>query len=74
MTNYDQLLQAAEQYQNLTAAAPVIELIGQIGEVTLESGGQITQAIEAYNALNGDQQELVTNFNYWNVQSHVIRV
>lgn len=63
VTNYDQLLQAAEQYQNLTAAAPVIELIGQIGEVTLESGGQITQAIEAYNALNGDQQELVTNIN-----------
>ena len=44
-------------------ASPVIELIKNIGEVTLEKGGAITRAIEAYNALTAEQQELVSNYS-----------
>ena len=63
MTNYKQLQNAKAMYQNLILASPVIELIKNIGEVTLEKGGAITRAIEAYNALTAEQQELVSNYS-----------
>ena len=63
VTNYKQLQEAKETYQNLLAATPVIELIQKIGEVTLEKGGAITRAIEAYNSLTANQQELVYNYD-----------
>lgn len=62
VTNYQQLLDASARYTNLVAAAPVMELIGAIGEVTLDSGAAITQAVNAYNALTGEQQALVENY------------
>ena len=63
VTNYKQLQNAKAMYQNLILASPVIELIKNIGEVTLEKGGTITRAIEAYNALTAEQQELVSNYS-----------
>ena len=63
VTNYKQLQNAKAMYQNLILASPVIELIKNIGEVTLEKGGAITRAIEAYNALTAEQQELVSNYS-----------
>ena len=63
VTNYKQLQDAKATYQNLILASPVIELIKNIGEVTLEKGGAITRAIEAYNALSAEQQELVSNYS-----------
>ena len=63
VTNYKQLQDAKATYQNLILASPVIELIKNIGEVTLEKGGAITRAIEAYNALTAEQQELVSNYS-----------
>ena len=63
VTNYKQLQNAKTTYQNLILASPVIELIKNIGEVTLEKGGAITRAIEAYNALSAEQQELVSNYS-----------
>lgn len=43
------------------AARPVIEMIGAIGEVTLDDEGAIAAAEAAYNALTASQQEKVTN-------------
>lgn len=63
VTNYKQLQNAKATYQNLILVSPVIELIKNIGEVTLEKGGAITRAIEAYNALTAEQQELVSNYS-----------
>ena len=63
VTNYKQLQNAKAMYQNLILVSPVIELIKNIGEVTLEKGGAITRAIEAYNALTAEQQELVSNYS-----------
>ena len=40
----------------------VIELIDAIGEVTLDSEDAILHAREAYDALSGDNQALVTNY------------
>ena len=40
----------------------VIELIDAIGEVTLDSEDAITHAREAYDALSGENQALVTNY------------
>ena len=49
-------------YRNLLAAQTAVDLIDQIGEVTLESGPKIRAAIEAYNSLTrraaGAGQEL----------------
>ena len=63
VTNYKQLQNAKATYQNLILVSPIIELIKNIGEVTLEKGGAITRAIEAYNALTAEQQELVSNYS-----------
>ena len=63
VTNYKQLQNAKAMYQNLILVSPVIELIKNIGEVTLEKGDAITRAIEAYNALTAEQQELVSNYS-----------
>lgn len=62
VTDYDVLVKARLNYENLVAAASVIELIDRIGNVTLDSGPAITAAINAYNSLTGDQQDLVTNY------------
>ena len=53
-------------YQNLVVAQPVIDLIdalGSVSDVTLDSGDAIVAAIQAYNMLNGDQQQLVHNYD-----------
>ena len=41
----------------------VIDLINNIGEVTLSSGPAITEAEEAYNQLSYEQKSQVTNYN-----------
>ena len=41
----------------------VIDLINNIGEVTLSSGPAITEAEEAYNQLTYEQKSQVTNYN-----------
>lgn len=58
---YNRLLALAEG--NKAAADAVIEKIGAIGTVTLESGNAISEARAAYNALTGEQQSLVINYN-----------
>lgn len=62
VTDYDTLVKAKETYVNLTAAQSVIDMIDQIGVVTLDSETIIKGAITAYNALTGTQQGLVTNY------------
>ncbi len=68
VTNYADLLAAEEAYnalvkdeQNKVAAAPVIALIEQIGEVTPESEEAIKAAREAYEALTDEQKVYVNN-------------
>lgn len=63
VTDYNLLVEARFHYENLVAAAVVIELIDKIGTVTLDSGNAITAAVNAYNNLTGNQQELVTNYD-----------
>lgn len=63
VADYPVLVAAAQTYENLVAAQKVIEMIDQIGEVTLESRSAIENAISAYNALSGDQQALVSNYD-----------
>ena len=62
VSDYPVLVNAISRYQNLLAAEPVISLIDEIGDVTLDSGNKILAAITAYNDLTADQQELVTNY------------
>ncbi len=57
---YEQLKAEAEADQK--AANVVIDLIDQIGEVTLASEPAINAARTAYNSLTSIQQELVTNY------------
>ena len=61
--DYQVLKDAVTTYWNLVAAQTAVDLIDQIGEVTLESGPKIRAAIEAYNSLTGEQQELVKNYD-----------
>lgn len=61
--DYPVLEAAITMYRNLLAAQTAVDLIDQIGEVTLESGPKIRAAIEAYNSLTGEQQELVKNYD-----------
>lgn len=63
VTDYPVLQNAVIRYQNLVVVQPVIEQINEIGEVTLESTDRITAAIRAYNALTGEQQQLVGNYD-----------
>ena len=44
------------------AAQEVIDLINQIGNVTIESGDRIHKAREAYDLLTENQKKLVTNY------------
>ncbi len=66
VTDYNVLVQAIRRYQNLVAVQPVIRQIHELGgveSITLESGTAIMAAINMYNALTGEQQELVTNYD-----------
>lgn len=71
VTNYQVLVDARAEYNRLLALAEgnkaaadaVIEKIQSIGIVTLESGAAISEARLAYNALTGEQQSLVINYN-----------
>lgn len=66
VTDYQVLQTAIVTYQNLVVAQPVIDLIdalGSVSDVTLDSGDAIVAAIQAYNMLNGDQQQLVHNYD-----------
>ena len=68
--NYATLVAAEQVYEQLKAEAEadqkaanvVIDLIDQIGEVTLASEPAINAARTAYNSLTSIQQELVTNY------------
>ena len=70
VTNYATLVAAEQVYEQLKAEAEadqkaanvVIDLIDQIGEVTLASEEAINAARTAYNSLTSIQQELVTNY------------
>ncbi|MGN1061119.1 MAG: hypothetical protein ACI4QN_05235, partial [Candidatus Coproplasma sp.] len=62
VTNASTLTSAVTQYNNL-AAAPVIELINNIGTVNANSGTKITAARNAYDALTIEQKALVTNYS-----------
>lgn len=70
VSNYA-VLEAAEaryaelqaEVENTAAAAPVINLINAIGEVTLESKAAIEAAEAAYAQLTEEQQAYVTNYN-----------
>ena len=61
--NYDVLVDAEKKYEKLVdeAVEKVEDLIYSIGEVTLESGDDITAARRAYNQLPPHVQELVKN-------------
>lgn len=64
--DYDILKQAITKYKNLVVVQPVIEQIRELGgveNVTLDSKTAIQAAIQVYNSLTGDQQELVTNYD-----------
>ena len=66
VTDYNVLVQAIRRYQNLVVVQPVIQQIHELGgveSITLESGTAIMAAINMYNALTGEQQELVTNYD-----------
>ncbi len=63
VTDYQILVKARSNYENMVAAAAVVELIDKIGTVTLDSGSAIQSAILAYNNLSSDQQALVTNYD-----------
>lgn len=60
ITNYEVLEQAEAQLSNLKVQN-VINLIGQIGQVTLDSGEKIDIAKTAYNNLTSKEKERVTN-------------
>ncbi len=70
VSNYA-VLEAAEaryaelqaEVENTAAAAPVINLINAIGEVTLNSKAAIEAAEAAYAQLTEEQQAYVTNYN-----------
>lgn len=64
--DYDVLKQAITKYKNLVVVQPVIEQIRELGgveNITLDSKTAIQAAIQSYNSLTGDQQELVTNYD-----------
>lgn len=70
VSNYAVLEAAEARYaelkaeaENTAAAAPVINLINAIGEVTLESKAAIEAAEAAYAQLTEEQQAYVTNYN-----------
>ena len=66
--NYQKLVDAEERYALLKAnaadlekAQPVIDMINNIGQVTLNSAIRIEAAEKAYEALTPSQRELVSN-------------
>ncbi|MBR7149317.1 MAG: Ig-like domain-containing protein, partial [Firmicutes bacterium] len=67
VTNYDALTAAEERYGKMTAdkavADVVVELIGNIGEVTLDKKASIEDARAKYTALTEDQKALVGNYS-----------
>ena len=65
LENAAQLDSARSAYDELVlaeAAAPTVELIAAIGEVTLESAGAIESARASYDALEADVQAHVGNY------------
>ncbi len=58
--NHDKLISARAEYDNLKAKE-TMELIEQIGTVTLDSQNAIEDAKKAYNALSDEQKALVDN-------------
>ena len=58
--NYDTLIEARESYNKLKADE-TINLISEIGKVTIDSQSLIDKAQESYDELTKDQKALVTN-------------
>ncbi len=71
ITNYKVLEQAEAELSNLKVQN-VIDLIDQIGEVTLDSGEIIDTAKTAYTALTSYEKERITN--YGNIEAASIRL
>lgn len=57
-----QLTEARKKYDEISAIKPVEELIEKIGTVSLESGNIITAARAAYDALNSEYKDKVSNY------------
>lgn len=60
--NYDKLVSAREEYSNYRIKE-TMELINQIGTVTLDSELEIKEARKAYDELTDDEKDKVTNYN-----------
>ncbi len=60
ITNYEDLEAAQESYDQ-KKAEEVIRKIESIGTVTIKNSGTVEAARAAYDALNSDQKDLVTN-------------
>ncbi len=56
------LLAERDEKKSATKASGVIDLINEIGTVTLDSETAINDAVTAYNALTSAQKTLVTNY------------
>ena len=63
VTNYDKLTAAEARLADLKAAKPVDDMIDAIGEVTLESEGDIAAARAAYETLTEAQQAEVKSYD-----------
>ncbi|MBQ6809812.1 MAG: SH3 domain-containing protein, partial [Firmicutes bacterium] len=66
VTNYSKLTDAEQDYLQVcdqASADEVRNMIASIGVVTINSGDEIDDAFDAYNALTIDQKELVTNYS-----------
>lgn len=61
VTNYDDIQFSRDEFSRLEVAN-VIDLIGAIGEVSLENTSLIEKAKASYDELTPSEQELVTNY------------
>lgn len=66
--NYAQLLEKQQAYEKLLAASDaeagaVVQMISELGEITLDSGPAILNARAAYDALSEASQAKVTNYS-----------
>jgi hypothetical protein len=59
--NYDDLVEAEDEYERLMAEN-CVELIDAIGTVTLEDESKIVEARNAYTSLSAKAKKLVTNY------------
>ncbi|MBR5571405.1 MAG: hypothetical protein IKV99_02030 [Oscillospiraceae bacterium] len=63
VSNYDDLEDAEEAYEDFAAAKTVMDLIAAIGKVTTGSEAKILKARNAYEKLTPAQKKLVSNYD-----------